>query len=103
MDSEQLLAELEHELNQEIEVYKIYIFGSMARGDYHSDSDVDIAVISEDFEGLNHRERYEKIISHIRKSTKDTPVDLVCYTPEEFEKDGNASLPHIIEEEGIST
>lgn len=103
MDAKQVLNNLEKEVSKEIKVEKVYIYGSMARGDYHSNSDIDIAVISKDFQGLNHRERYQKIINPVRKVTKDKPVDLVCYTPKEFKRGQNSFLPEIIQEEGIST
>jgi hypothetical protein len=103
MGAEKLLNQLEKEINKEIETDKIYIFGSLAKGDYHKDSDADIAVISNEFKGMRPRERYEKIINQVRKATKDRPVDLLCYTPEEFEKNQDSILPQIISEEGIST
>ncbi|MFB6158723.1 MAG: nucleotidyltransferase domain-containing protein [Candidatus Nanohalobium sp.] len=34
----------------------MYLFGSRARGDYRESSDMDIAIILEDFEGMKRRE-----------------------------------------------
>ena len=36
--------------NRNIRVEKILVFGSYAAGDYRKDSDVDVAIISQDFE-----------------------------------------------------
>lgn len=38
-------------LKQEMNIDKVYLFGSYAKGDYNDDSDIDIAVISNDFDG----------------------------------------------------
>lgn len=69
-------------LREKIRVEKVIIFGSRARGDNLEDSDVDLIIISRDFEGVPFYERMDKLIL-----LWESPLDLeaLCYTPEEFE------------------
>lgn len=102
MGEKETLRQIKKKLEEEIEVEQVFLFGSRVRGTHKEDSDYDIAVLSEDFEGLSRQERYMKIIGKVRQVLEDQPVDLACYTPEEFEKGKDSFLPSIIEEEGIS-
>ena len=69
-------------LREKIRVEKVIIFGSRARGDNLEDSDVDLIIISRDFEGVPFYERMDKLIL-----LWESPLDLeaLCYTPLEFE------------------
>ena len=64
-------------------IKNVIIFGSRARGDYFLDSDVDIILISNDFKDIRFTDRIGNIIEFW-----NPPIDLevICYTPEEFEK-----------------
>lgn len=64
------------------------IFGSYARGDFKKDSDVDILISDKRFKGKKPAERSKGLwISwHINQKIKK-PVDFICYSPEEFEKE----------------
>jgi len=60
----------------------VVLFGSHARGETHEWSDVDVMVVSPAFHGM----------SQIRRAARARgawdlphPVDILCYTPEEFE------------------
>ena len=66
-----------------IRVERVVIFGSRARGDNLEDSDVDLIIVSRDFEGVPFYERMDQLIL-----LWESPLDLegLCYTPEEFEK-----------------
>lgn len=59
---------------------KIILFGSCARGDYTEDSDVDIFVIKKTDESPR-----ERIRNLTKKIPHNVPVDVIIYTPEEFE------------------
>ena len=84
-----------------IEIYKIVVFGSYAKGKEKKESDLDIIVVSENFEGKDifekvklvsgiHRELVEKIIM---------PVDIMYYSPTEWEK-GSSLIINAAREEG---
>src|SRR3990172_12460323 len=64
-----------------IRIEKVIVFGSRAREDYLADSDVDLIIVSRDFEGVPFYERMDKLIL-----LWESPLDLeaLCYTPEEF-------------------
>ena len=62
---------------------KIIIFGSRARGEHLEESDIDIIVVSDKFRGVDFRER---IIKAYGMWDKKQGLDIICYTPEEFEK-----------------
>lgn len=69
-------------LKKEYEVEKVIVFGSRARGDCFKTSDIDLIVVSHDFEGINFMERMSRMYNYW-----DANVDLevLCYTPKEFE------------------
>jgi predicted nucleotidyltransferase len=73
-----------------INPYKIYLFGSVARGDVTEDSDIDIAVIL-DSERI-HKTYSEKIKTRVqvRKLIMDisyqVPIDILVYSRPEYLK-----------------
>lgn len=69
-------------VEQAIRIEKVIVFGSRARGDNLADSDVDLIIVSEDFEGIPYYERMDKLIL-LWESPLD--LDVLCYTPEEFQ------------------
>lgn len=62
---------------------EVYLFGSYAKGNWLYDSDIDLIVVSPAFKKLNMSERYV-LIRHMLPSM--VSVELLLYTPEEFEK-----------------
>lgn len=89
-------------LQKRIVVEKLYLFGSRARGTFHNDSDYDVAVVSPSFEKMTFDERQHLVRTIVRSVLGVVPLDVICYTPEEFRKGRTAFLPSIIEEEGIA-
>ena len=71
---------------QKVNVTKIILFGSQARGNASAESDVDIVLISTDFRNKGIFERLPLIkeaeIATIKKYM--IPFDVVMMTPEEF-------------------
>lgn len=102
MGEEAVLRRVKESVEEVVGVESIYLFGSRARGDYSKGSDFDIAVVSEEFEGMERQERYEAVVGSVREAVGDRPVDIICYTPEEFEEGSESFLPSLILEEGIS-
>lgn len=70
-------------LPEELEGAEIYLFGSLARGDYLLDSDVDIIVVTDALREMKPWER----AAHLRKlAPQDIGFDIICYTLKEFQE-----------------
>jgi predicted nucleotidyltransferase len=61
---------------------KIVLFGSLARGDVHALSDVDLLIIA-DFQG-SRRDRVEQILDLVQQLNLSFPVEPFPLRPEEF-------------------
>ncbi|MEM1643192.1 MAG: nucleotidyltransferase domain-containing protein [Desulfurococcaceae archaeon] len=59
----------------------IYLFGSYARGDHTIESDVDIVIVCECFEGMKYMDRVEFIRA---KLPRNIGFDIIVLTPEEL-------------------
>jgi len=70
-------------LKKDLSVEKIILFGSRAGKDYLEHSDIDLLVVSKDFENIGFSERIVKMYDYW---VSDSDVDFLCYTPEEFKK-----------------
>lgn len=64
-----------------IRIEKVYLYGSFAKNKYHKNSDIDIVVISNDFQGIRFLDR-EKIVPLRRKI--DVRIEPMPYRPEDF-------------------
>ncbi len=76
----------------------IFLFGSCAKGAVTANSDIDICVI---INTNNKRQTVQEILLEV---TGDIDVDVVVYTPEEWEKykDDRATFAHVIYSKGVS-
>ena len=61
----------------------VIIFGSRARNEGRGDSDIDLIVVSSAFGDIKWPLRASEVLLTLRLRR---PVDVLCYTPEEFEK-----------------
>lgn len=70
-----------------IAISKIILFGSQAKGRASAESDIDIAIISDDFRDKDIFQRTQLIKDAGAKTIRKfvVPVDLVLLTPEELE------------------
>lgn len=64
-------------------IERAIIFGSRARGDHLEESDLDLILVSRDFKGVFFTDRSSQV--H-RYWDGDLGLEVLCYTPEEFEK-----------------
>lgn len=71
---------------KKIGVERIVFFGSRAKGNFHNDSDFDLIVVSKKFENLRQGNR---VLLGYRLWKNDFALELLCYTPEEFEERKN--------------
>ena len=74
-----------------LHVAKIILFGSQAKGQTTEESDVDIVVLSEDFQNKDIFERVRLTMDAEVLTIKKfmIPFDIITMTPEEFER-GNS-------------
>lgn len=68
-------------LRREIRLEGVILFGSWAKGEAYPSSDLDLAVISEDFRG-QHRIARRLFLAERWKS--DAPADIIGLTPQEL-------------------
>tara|TARA_Y100000310_G_scaffold337125_1_gene423383 strand:- start:1650 stop:1964 length:315 start_codon:yes stop_codon:yes gene_type:complete len=71
------------EVNKDMPITEIILFGSRAKGKGGKDTDIDLLIVSPKFKKMDFFERGAKMYDYwnIRY-----PVDFLCYTPEEFNK-----------------
>lgn len=62
---------------------RIFLYGSYACGNYRPDSDIDLVVISDDFEGKGYWQRIDLLSAAIYKVFQ--PIEAVAMTPKEWE------------------
>ncbi len=82
-DLNSLLSEFKSNLEKDIDLEKVILFGSRAVEEAHEDSDVDLIIVSKNFRGRDYFERASMMYDYW---DSELPVDFLCYTPEEFEK-----------------
>lgn len=73
-------------LKKDYEIERVIFFGSRTRKDYLEGSDFDVIVVSKDFGGVFFTDRISRMYRYW-KSPK--PLEVLCYTPEEFERKKN--------------
>jgi len=72
-----------------IRVAKLVLFGSYATGNYRDGSDIDVAVVSDDFAGKDYWERTEILSDAIYEVFE--PIEAIAATCEEWES-GHSSV-----------
>jgi len=72
-----------------LDVSKIILFGSQSREEATEESDIDILIISEDFQGKDIFERAKLTKDAEIAATKKfmVPFDIITLTPDEFENE----------------
>ncbi|MFQ6083166.1 MAG: nucleotidyltransferase domain-containing protein [Candidatus Aminicenantia bacterium] len=89
----QILKEFESALEEiGIRVERMILYGSYATGKAREGSDIDVAVISKDFEGMNLLERLETIGLALAKARIMEPIEAIGYTQEEFNSKGKGTF-----------
>jgi len=68
-------------LRKDYDTKKVIFFGSRAVGKPHKDSDIDLIIVSDDFEDVNRIERGASMYNYWPWLI---PVDFICYTTKEF-------------------
>ena len=81
------------EFKKENKIKKMIFFGSRMTNNYNKYSDIDLVVVSPKFKKLKSFQRPAML--RLKWNMK-YPVDLLCYTPEEFER--RRKIPSIVRE-----
>ena len=71
-------------LEKEISLGGVLLFGSYAYGRPTADSDLDLAIISRDFNKMKFTERIYFLQSQRSGAALDVAMDIIGYTPREF-------------------
>ncbi len=90
MDERKIIDQMVKRIAEQFHPEKIILFGSMARGDYTGDSDVDLLVIMREV-GDRRKLRIE---IHSAVSGMGLPKDIIVLTVDEFER--KRSIPGTI-------
>ena len=75
-----------------IRVERMVVFGSCAAGTATEHSDIDLAVVSDDFRGMNLVKRLETIGLALAKGRIMEPIEALGYTREEFDSREEGTL-----------
>ncbi len=73
---------------------RLILYGSYKRGNPREDSDIDLVVISNDFKGMNIRERLE--ILGLAAGRVFEPIEAIGYTEEEIKDIKGTFLEEIL-------
>jgi predicted nucleotidyltransferase len=86
-----------------IEIYRparVFVFGSRAQGNPLKESDLDLLVVSESFEGVQFIQRAPQLLWSLQVPF---PIEVLCYTPEEYErKRKEIGVVKVASEEGLN-
>ena len=77
------LKKFKKEVNKDIPIEKMFLFGSRASGQAKRESDIDLIIVSPQFKKLNFFQRGAKMYDYWKLNR---PVDFLCYSGDEFEK-----------------
>ncbi len=80
-DLNNLIAQLLNLIKSEININRVYLFGSYAKGNANEYSDIDLALVSDDFEGSRFFDK-KRINKYLLKTTTDFQIH--PYKTEEF-------------------
>ena len=83
-DLNNLISQLVQLISSEIRIKGVYLFGSYAKGNSHEYSDIDLALVSDDFEGSRFFDK-KRINKYLLKTTTDFQIYL--YKTDDFTED----------------
>jgi len=66
-----------------IQIEKVILFGSYAKGNYHKDSDIDLAIVSSDFKENEYIENMSKLL--LKATEIKVDIQTIPFSIEEYE------------------
>jgi len=96
---EKTVSEFVKEISKDFKINQVILFGSYAQGRPREESDIDIAIVSSDFQGKPEME----ILQYLsRKSMQfDTSLEVVAFTPEDLASPDPRSFSYQVKTFGI--
>lgn len=90
--------------DRKISVYRIIAFGSFVKGNYTKDSDLDIAIISQDFDGKDIFQKAEMLkgLEWALVEKFMLPFDIIPVSLKEWQQDSSLVVDFVKEGEVIS-
>ncbi len=76
-----LVKSFKKKISKKTKIDKMILFGSQATGKAKKNSDIDLVIVSKDFEKKKYFERSPELYN---LWDNDTDIDLICITPAEF-------------------
>ncbi len=70
------IRDFKRRMEKKYKIKKLVMFGSVARGDYTENSDVDLIIVSDIFEG---KSRLKRPLPFYKEWNLKFPVDFICY------------------------
>ncbi len=86
-------------LKKDFRISQAYLFGSYARGTAREESDIDVALVSEDFRNTSEMD----LLGYLSQKTipVNTALEVLAFTPEEMEHPDPRTLPYHVKTFGI--
>lgn len=97
-----VIEDFQQAISKKITPSKIILFGSYAKGQPHRHSDIDLAVISPQFSGMNDIERI-MLLSDLSRGVStpgNVDIDPLGFTEQELQKAGYFEIAAEIRDEG---
>ncbi len=79
----ELLRQFKAKIQKKYDIEKIILFGSVARGIYTKESDIDLIIVGDEFKDKSVLKRSPPFYL---EWDLGYPVDILCYLPSEFEE-----------------
>lgn len=95
---EELVQETKHFLSRYIRVDRVILFGSYLYGHFREDSDIDLAVISDDFEKMSVLEQFQ-LLAKVPVFI-DSRIEVIGFSKKDFSSPNRRSLLYLIKEQG---
>ena len=93
------IKEFKKDLSSRVEIERMIVFGSLARGKFTKDSDIDLIIVSKSF---RNKLFHKRGLSFDKFWKIDYPFDFICLSPEEFENmRKRISIVSLAEKEGV--
>jgi predicted nucleotidyltransferase len=78
-----IVKKFKQKVDKIVKMNKMILFGSRAKGNFSEESDFDLLIVSNEFE---QKPFYKRAIELYAAWKEKYPLELICYTEEEFEQ-----------------